>query len=46
MSYRSKTLIRAAEGRSCALPECGSVGTTIAAHVNSVALGKGRDVKA
>jgi hypothetical protein len=46
MTYRSKTLIRSAEGRSCALPECGSVGTTIAAHVNSVALGKGRGVKA
>jgi len=44
MSFRSKKLLDAAEGQPCVL--CGSVGTTVSAHVNSVALGKGTGIKA
>jgi hypothetical protein len=44
MSYRNKKLLRAAKDQPCVL--CGSVGTTIAAHANSVALGKGTGIKA
>lgn len=44
MSYRSKKLLDAARGQSCTL--CGSVGTTVACHANSVALGKGTGIKA
>jgi len=41
--YRNKRLLQAAEGRPCVI--CGSVGTTVAAHANSVALGKGTGIK-
>lgn len=44
MSFRSKTLLAAARDQPCVL--CGSVGTTISAHANSVALGKGTGIKA
>ena len=44
MSFRNTKLLRAAQGQPCA--ECGSRGTTVAAHVNSVALGKGTGIKA
>lgn len=44
MTFRSPKLLRSAEGQACVL--CGSVGTTIAAHANSVALGKGTGIKA
>lgn len=44
MSYRSKKLLDSAEGQSCTI--CGSVGTTVSAHANSVALGKGTGIKA
>jgi len=44
MSWRSKKLLASAEGRSCI--RCGSVGTTVACHANSVALGKGTGIKA
>lgn len=44
MSFRSPKLLKSAEGQPCQL--CGSVGTTIAAHANSVALGKGTGIKA
>lgn len=44
MSYRSDALLRSAEGQACTI--CGVVGTTVAAHANSVALGKGMGIKA
>lgn len=44
MSFRSPTLLKSAHGQPCAI--CGSVGTTIAAHANRVALGKGIGCKA
>lgn len=44
MSYRSKKLLASAKGQACVI--CGSVGTTVAAHANSVALGKGTGIKA
>ena len=44
MHFRSKKLLRSAEGQSCVL--CGAVGTTVPAHANSVALGKGTSIKA
>ncbi len=43
MSFRSAKLLKAANGQSCVL--CGSVGSTVAAHANSVALGKGTGIK-
>lgn len=42
--FRSPKLLRAAKDEPCVL--CGRRGTTVAAHANSVALGKGRGVKA
>lgn len=44
MSFRSKKLLASAEGQACTI--CGSVGTTVACHANSVALGKGTGIKA
>lgn len=44
MSFRSQRLLRSAEGQACV--ECGTVGTTVSAHVNSVALGSGTGIKA
>lgn len=44
MSYRSKKLRQAAEDAPCM--SCGAYGTTVAAHANSVALGKGTGIKA
>ena len=44
MSYRNKKLLAAAKDQPCVL--CGSRGTTVAAHANSVALGKGTGIKA
>lgn len=44
MTYRNKKLLASAEGQSCTI--CGSVGTTVACHANSVALGKGTSIKA
>lgn len=44
MMFRSKKLLMAANGRPCVL--CGSVGTTVAAHSNSIAHGKGVGHKA
>lgn len=43
MHYRSKKLLDSAEGQSCVL--CESIGTTVSAHANSVALGKGTGIK-
>lgn len=43
MAYRNKKLLASAEGQSCTV--CGAVGTTISAHANSVALGKGTGIK-
>ena len=39
MTFRSAKLLQAANGRPCVL--CGSVGTTVAAHSNSLAHGRG-----
>lgn len=44
MSFRSQKLLDAAEHEPCVL--CGSIGTTVACHANSVALGKGTGIKA
>lgn len=44
MSFRSPKLLKAARDQACVL--CGSVGTTVPAHANSVALGKGTGIKA
>jgi DNA-directed RNA polymerase subunit RPC12/RpoP len=44
MSYRNKKLLKAAREYACVL--CGKGGTTVAAHANSVALGKGTGIKA
>lgn len=44
MSYRSQKLLDAARDQACVI--CGSVGTTVPAHANSVALGKGTGIKA
>lgn len=44
MSFRSKALLQSAKGQACVL--CGHVGTTVACHANSVALGKGMGIKA
>lgn len=44
MSFRSPKLLRSAEGQPCTI--CGvNDGTTVAAHANSVALGKGTGIK-
>jgi len=42
--YRNKKLLASAEGQACVI--CESIGTTVAAHANSVALGKGTGIKA
>ena len=39
MTFRSPKLLKAAKGRPCVL--CGSIGTTVAAHSNSLAHGRG-----
>lgn len=39
MTYRAPKLLKYAEGRPCVI--CGSVGTTVAAHSNSLAHGRG-----
>jgi len=44
MSFRSPKLLNAARDQPCML--CGSTGMTVAAHANSVALGKGTGIKA
>lgn len=44
MTYRSPKLLKAAHGRPCVL--CCSVGTTVAAHSNSLAHGRGAYHKA
>lgn len=44
MTFRSRKLTKAANGRPCVL--CGSVGTTVAAHSNSLAHGRGAYHKA
>jgi hypothetical protein len=44
MTYRSDKLLRSAKDRPCVL--CGSVGTTVAAHSNSQAHGRGFAYKA
>lgn len=44
MSFRSQKLRDAAEHHDCVL--CGTSGKTVAAHPNSVALGKGTGCKA
>lgn len=44
MAYRSKKLLAFAKGQSCL--NCGAVGTTVASHVRSVALGSGTGIKA
>lgn len=44
MSFRSRALIRSAEGQPCAI--CGDDRTTVSAHINSVAHGKGKGIKA
>lgn len=44
MSYRNKRLLDAAKGQACTI--CGAVGSTVACHANSVALGKGTGIKA
>jgi len=44
MTYRSKKLLEAARNRPCVL--CGAVGTTIAAHSNSLEHGRGIGHKA
>lgn len=43
MHFRSKKLLASAEGQSCVT--CGAMGTTVACHANSVALGKGTGIK-
>ena len=43
-TFRSKKLLDSAKGQQCVT--CGSTGTTVAAHANSVALGKGVGIKA
>lgn len=43
MIFRSSKLIRSAEDKPCMI--CGSTGKTVAAHANSVALGKGTGIK-
>ncbi len=43
--YRNRKLLDSAEGQPCANRRCGSVGTTVAAHANSVRLGKGTGIK-
>lgn len=43
MTYVSHKLRKAAEGRACVL--CGSVGTTVGAHSNSLAHGRGMSHK-
>lgn len=44
MTFRSPKLLKAANGRPCVL--CGSVGTTVAAHSNSLSHGHGMGYKA
>ena len=39
MTFRSPKLLKAANGRPCVL--CGNVGSTVAAHSNSLAHGRG-----
>lgn len=41
--YRNQKLLEAAEGEPCAI--CGDSRSTVAAHANSVALGKGTGIK-
>lgn len=43
MSFRSQKLLDSAEGQPCG--NCGNTGTTVSAHANSVALGKGTGIK-
>lgn len=42
--FRSKKLLDSARDQPCVL--CGHIGTTVACHANSVALGKGTGIKA
>lgn len=42
--FRSQKLLDAAENQPCVI--CGAIGTTVAVHANSVALGKGTGIKA
>lgn len=44
MSFRSKKLLRSAEGQACV--ECGDIGSTVSCHVRSVAMGSGTGIKA
>ena len=44
MSYRSPKLLRAAKDQPCMI--CGLIGTTVACHIRSVALGSGTGIKA
>ena len=44
MSFRSPKLLAAARDQPCVI--CGNTGTTVAAHANSVAMGKGTGIKA
>lgn len=44
--YRNTALLRSADGQPCANRRCGAIGTTVAAHINSVAHGKGVGIKA
>lgn len=41
--YRNQKLLDAAEGQPCVI--CGDCRSTVAAHANSVALGKGTGIK-
>lgn len=41
--FRSPKLLASAEGQPCG--NCGMTGTTVSAHANSVALGKGTGIK-
>lgn len=43
-TFRSQKLLDAARDQPCTI--CGSTGTTVSAHANSVALGKGTGIKA
>lgn len=43
LSYRNTTLLASARDSACGA--CGSTGTTVAAHLNSVAHGQGTGIK-
>lgn len=43
MSFRSPKLLASADGQPCVI--CGDTQTTVSAHANSVALGKGTGIK-